>query len=231
LGSSINTTYILYGVLASMPRLLKNANGRVSRDTLNEKDGNISLPPMLDLTPSCFHRYRYRAFSAAALVGIGVGAILQAIGCIATSTTVMTSMASSFKIKRLTLYPPQVAGSDSCSVNWSSGANFGIARDIEISKSLPDGISNTGKMVFTPRRSDLCSDWISSNNGAGNTVLIITCPTGTIIDLDVAFTLVNTFGGAPVTITGPASVGSTYYAALDGAGSNKLRPVLMSTIS
>jgi hypothetical protein len=193
-------------------------------------DNQISLPPMLDVTVKAHHRYRFRASSACQNQAVGVGSIIQAIGVIAATTTHVYSMASSFKIDAITIYPPQVAGSDSVSINWSSGASFGITQDSEMSRTLPDGITTTGKCVFKPSRYDLSADWLSANNGASNSVFAVTCPTGSIIDLDIDFTLCNVFGGADVGITGPATVGSVYYTALDGPGSNKIRPVLLNSI-
>jgi hypothetical protein len=132
-------------------------------------------------------------------------------------------MASSFRLNKITIWPPQNAGSDLAYVTWSSNwASF--EKDDEKIATLPDGISVPTAMVFVPPKRAVTGFWVSSGLTTEN-MFIVVCAVGSIIDVDLSWTICNTFVNQSIAGLASVSIGTVYYLALDGASSNKLVPM------
>jgi hypothetical protein len=183
------------------------------------------LPPSIDNTVTCHHVFRY-SNSGASLVSASVADILGALGGVAITSTLFAPWASSFKIKSLRFWPSNSTSSNNTAdVFWNSGTS-GQVRDQEMIKSLPEGITETGCLVFKPPSKSLSSDWLAATATPTVNVFSMQAPAGSILDLSITFTLSNTFQAGNITLTAGTG-GKIYYLALDGAASNLYPPLLL----
>jgi len=199
------------------------AKGKGKRKSVGEQP---SLPPSFNATPTVHQRFRFRASGAASGVGVAATSIIGALGVIGTVTNSdVASWASSFKIRSVTIWPPQVAGSDLAFLEWTAGSST-FTKDETKVMAIPDGITATGPVVFRPPPKSLYSDWIAAGNAGF--LFTITCATGSIIDLDVDYTTSVALSNLIIPVA-TAVIGTVYYLALDGATTNKFVPVALPT--
>ncbi len=191
-----------------------------------------SLPPEMEAT--CFVRKRFRFRASAALSGasLTLNGFLGACGGICTvANTNLRAWASSFQIKRVVAWPPGgVSGStNQVFIDWSSAGNSNFTPDTSRIVTIPDGVTVTKSLVFEPPTKSLAEFWYNPTNmSATGPIMAMTCPSGTIVDLILTFTLSNVNLGNNITIAA-GSVGTVYYLALDGPSNNKLVPLGVPT--
>jgi hypothetical protein len=194
------------------------------------KTGKVSLPPMIQLTPIVKHVFRFRVTSTVNGTNVGVGGILGALGNIASATTTLRNLATAFRIHSVKLWLPGGSTGINSYIDWSNSATFGISPDYAIDKTTPDGITDTGVLVFKPPAKSLAGYWLANSISGGSGVFAVTALAGSILDLEVSYCLANVYGTSSVTITGPATVGNMYYLALNGPATNTIQPVGLTTI-
>jgi hypothetical protein len=206
--------------------MVSRSNGRQpkrARKGGKKKSSSPSLPPPFNSTIKVSHVYRFRCATSVIGAGVSIADIFGAIGgMVTTANSLLTSFASSFRLKKFVAWPPQVAGADLVYINWSSAAAAGFVEDKQIVDTLPDGITVTRAMVARPPANSLLRDWIASAATPAN-VCYITCPAGAIIDMHVEFTVSNCLGTLQNTIA-TGLLGQVFYLALDGPSTNKLQP-------
>jgi len=173
---------------------------------------------MVDTVVTAHSVLRFTLTSAAASTNITVANILMAIGGIGTiANSTVASVASSFKLHKITIWPASTtAGSgQNAEVLWVDLGN--ITRDESKSTAIPAGVTVADVISERPPKDTQASFWQSAAGGAG-TLLSLTGPSGSIVDVSVTWTLRNNITG--VTQNGYAAVtlGSFYYARLDGVG-------------
>lgn len=209
--------------------LSQKTNGLMLQSSLPSKgrgrsDG-MDLPPALLISPKIRHTYRYES-AAAANNSISVQDIFGAIGGICTaSNSLIRPWAGSFKINKVTVWP---AAGAVVTANWSQGVAV-YAEDREVNSIIPSGISVSRRLVSVPPRESLSGDWIGSTApGASNLFSLNTQAVGCVVDLDITYTLSNSFIAGSSTVT-TATLATPYYLALDGPGTNNLVPVALPT--
>jgi len=175
-------------------------------------------PPPINTVSQGHSVLRFTATSAAAAVSCSIGNVLAAIGGIGTiANSTIESVASSFKLHRITIWPASTtAGSgQQAEIVWTNSGNY--TRDESKSVAIPAGTTMPDVVVNRPPKDALAADWQVSTGGS-SAMFLVTCPAGSIIDVDVSWTLSNNFAG--YTQSGYAAVtqGSAYYARLDGVG-------------
>ncbi len=194
--------------------------------------GAMSLPPVLQATCYVRKRFRFRASSAVSGVSCTLNGFLGACGGICTvANTNLRTWASSFQIKKIVAWPPGgVSGSaDMVFVDWSAAGNSNFTPDSSKIVTIPDGITVTKSLVFVPPTKSLAEFWYNPTNmSASGAIIALTCPSGTILDVILEFSLSNVNLGNNITIVA-GSVGTVYYLALDGPSSNKLVPLGVPT--
>lgn len=225
-------------VLVNVPDLSLGDTGFSSRAMIRAKPqkvksrgrraGKSMLPPEINGTITCHHVFRYRA-SAQAANSVSIADMLLATGAIATTTTQLASLSSAFLLHKVTIWPSQVATADVAFVEFAAAGSSGYIKDDEKIIAIPDGITVTEALVFTPPKKSLAADWISSGATTGSVLFNLTCQVGAIIDVDVSFTVANALTNFLFAVAS-ATVGKVYFTALDGVGTNNLIPVgLLST--
>jgi hypothetical protein len=125
-------------------------------------------------------------------------------------------VAGSVRINSVSIYP---SAGTLASWTWINASAY--ARDLEINQDQPLGTTMTSVLTTRPPSGTLCADWYTS----GLNTFIANCvvTTGSVIDIDLSFTLINTFGGFSAGIV-TGVLGNLYYVYLDGATSHKLQP-------
>jgi len=197
-----------------------------------KKGGPLSLPPMINNTITIHHtKLRYfMASGGGSTVSVSIADMLGALGGICTVTnSVFKPWAGSFRIKRIRMWNGiNSSGADEsqCVLSWNSGT-AGMQRDELKSEDVPQGATTTGMCEFKPPAKSLAGDWVCSTATASN-LFSFSGSQGTIIDLEVAFTLSLAFVAATITIT-TGTLGGIYYLALDGAASNLVVPCHLPT--
>jgi hypothetical protein len=150
-------------------------------------------------------------------------------GYCTTANSVHAAWASSIKLNSITIWPAinSVATQSLVDVVWNSSlTNF--TKDMDFVQPSPFGNSMPKGMRFRPPKDTLLAGWLKSTNSAA--MMTITMPIGSILLLDVEYTLTNALAGPTSTIaTGTSAV--VYYLALDGPSSNKIQPLALSTTS
>jgi hypothetical protein len=218
-----NTSYA-----SALPSSYSRKSKSIRKSKSKRRAGAVDrLPPMLDVTPTCHHVFRY-ANSSASLVSVSVADMLGALGGVAITSTLFAPWASSFKIKSLRFWPADSTSSNNTvDAFWNSGTS-GQVRDQEMIKSLPEGITETGCFVFRPPVRSLAADWFAATATASANIFSVQAPAGSILDVSVTFTLSNTFQAGNITLTAGTG-GKIYYLALDGAASNLYPPAQLPT--
>lgn len=181
------------------------------------------LPPATDATISYRKVYRFVSQDQSPTQKtLTVGNMMLAFGSVATTTTQLSSIISSFKIHSMTLWPALTVGTASFEANfeWVDAATTGQhQRDVRFSDRLPAGTTQDRPMRFVPPSGSEASFW-QDGQGTLTTLAAIAAPPGSILDVDVTCTIANS--GTSVQQTGytAATVGLVYYPALDGRATN-----------
>lgn len=189
------------------------------------RSGALTIPPELDATVSFTKTYR---FVGQDLVGtqrtVTVSSLMQALGCVAITTTQLTTMCSSFRIKKVTIYP--AANSATLTLfEWVEASSTGLnVRDERKNRPLPLGVTVGDVLVIRPPGKSQMS-WWWDGSAASVALFALSAPVGSVLDLQVEATINNT--GTQIqdnTYTG-LTVGLTYYPALEGRSTNDWAPV------
>lgn len=176
------------------------------------------MPPTVDTVVTCHAILRFTATSAAASTNVTTATLLMACGGIATiANSTVASVASSYKLHSITIWPASTtAGAgQQAEVLWPELG--GITRDESKSTAIPAGVTVSDVVKERPPKASQMAFWQSSAGGA-STVCSITCPAGSIIDVDLTFTLRNNIAGVTQNGYAAATLGAYYYARLDGVG-------------
>jgi len=214
--------FVQKGSTLAVPSMLtRQRRGRAVRSKRlkgRRKRVTPKLPPIIDTVVTVGHRLRFQANATASATNVTVGTLIGACGGIGTVTnSQLSAWASTIKVRRITLWPGTPGNNPStCEVIWSSAGTTQF-KDESKNVVMPTGITVERPVVSTPPKDSLAAFWQSSNN-ASSILFQLTCSAGTVVDVDVAYTLGN--NNASINITGFAVivVGTIYYGRLDGVG-------------
>lgn len=161
------------------------------------------------------HRYRFTSTSGS-VATITPVSLLQAMGTCATTTVTGSSIFTSVKISRVSIWSPPASqgAATTCSVTWFG--NTGNSSEKEISDTSVS-TAQPAHVDTRPPRNSLASFWQTTSSTA---LAVLTAPTGSIIDVWVSGILGDgptTTSPATLTLVG-ATAGLMYYEPLDGRG-------------
>lgn len=176
-----------------------------------------SLPPQISAVVTVSHRYRFQASAAASAVAVTVGTLVGACGGIGTvSNSTIACWASSVRVRQVTIWPGTPSNNpNTTEIIWGQvGTSY--TKDESKLATIPTGVTVDRPVSERPPKDSLASFWLSA--ATSGTVMTITCGPGSVVDVDLTFTLANNF--ASVNITGLAAVlvNVVYYLRLDGVG-------------
>lgn len=190
------------------------------------KSGRSSLPPTIDLAPTCRHVFRFTCNAGTTGVNVRAQDLIGVCGGVCTVTnSTFRPMASSVRIHKVTVWQGlSSTGFEFASVWWATG--LAQARDSEKNRTIPQGSTITGPVVFTPPPGTLAAFWQTS---ASTTIFAIACAPGSVVDVDLSFTLSDSIISSTTTIA-TGVLGTIYYGYLDGPSNHQFMPVgLVST--
>ncbi len=208
--------------------LTKKSKMRTGRKGKRGKNGRApSLPPTLEAVIVCHHVFRFQVTTGfTALVNITGGNLAGITGGLcSTVNSVVTCPASSMRIHRITIWPPQQsAPTNPPEVTWFSPITI-MERDESKESMLPAGISVDRALVSRPPKGTICADWFSTVGGANQAMFGLTnMAAGGVIDVDVSWTISNNLLGVDRSVS-TAVIKTWYYLYLDGSSSHQLTPV------
>jgi hypothetical protein len=189
-----------------------------------------ALPPALQTSPEVAHTFRFAADAALTAANITVRDVIAATGniCIVANSD-LNSFASCVKVKSLTVWAPSSSSMKSIALSWAAESS-GREPDEVVNKAVPAGMTLPSSLVFVPPSWALAGFWQIGPAAPTAVMFQISVPAGAIVDLSVSLRLSNTQTPVQSTV-GSAALGSVYYLALDGPGSNKLLPLGLPTTS
>jgi hypothetical protein len=184
------------------------------------KGSGSSLPPQIDITPNCRHTFRFVCGNVASVTCTNQD-ILGAIGGICTvANSTVRLWASSFRMHSVKMWPSANTTTTPtyADVFWGAGA-YG-SKDAEFLKAVPGGCTVTGLVTFKPPKGTFAANWISNTISGNYVIMGVQCSIGTIVDVDLSFTLVNQVAPANSSIS-TGTLGAIYYLCLDGSSTHQ----------
>jgi len=192
-----------------------------------KRSAHSSLPPEISSSVTCHSVYRFQVISTATTMAVNTAQLLGICGVIGkVNNTSVTSIASSVKLKRITVWPgTQTSGGTVLNpdINWGYPAGTDIGKDASWIASTPAGVTNTGPLTSTPPKGSLCDKWFRYDGSTPDLFTLINVVAGSIVDVSISFTLRNHLAGVDITVA-TAAVGTMYYLYLDSSG-GKFQPV------
>lgn len=168
-------------------------------------------PPQLRTNVTINHRYRFTSTNAAStsILDSDLLGIAGAVCSVANSTLRM--IAASTKLHSVEVWTPPASqgAAATCSLQWASTT---FSPTVEVSDTSVS-VAEPAHIVATPPPGSASSFWMGA---AGNAVMTLVCPVGSIIDVTCTHLLMDT-GAAGTAYTVAAGVlGALYFLPLDG---------------
>jgi len=185
-------------------------------------------PPQLSSNIILAHKYRYTATAAANAILINGASLLLSAGVVGTVTnTTVVSLFQALRVKRVEIWgmSSALAVPATVTLEWLGGAIASApveVSDTSLSTAAPAHINTRPPHNSTPSLWQLPS-------GLNNSMFQITCPAGSIIDVELELILQD---GATITSfpAATAALGQIYYLALDcSVPSHNFVPVAVNT--
>lgn len=200
-----------------------------------QRSGGKAQIPRIQLSPLCHHVFRFFS-NAGSTKAITYGMVFGAIGGIGVVTnSSLRCWAGSFKVNRVIFYTP--AGG---AASGSNGANVYVAWHCDATNQGPDfvwdqttpgGITESFTVVSRPPSKSTAGFWINSaSQYLATDLFTMSISQGTILDLDVSFTLADNLQGPARTVS-TAAIGNQYYLPLDHGNGDDLQPIGLPTTS
>jgi hypothetical protein len=197
----------------------RNSNNRQgrkpNRGMVKSNNGGGKPPQIKSLNPSCRFKIRYSMVASSSI--ITAGDIISSVGNLATTTSSMSSIWASFRIKKIDMWTPSVSNAVAfCSIEWTGGTNSvnKVVQDTSNSVTFPAHVSSS------PPPGTTSSFWNGVNDVSQTMFTISTSTSNTIVDLTVDLKMNDDNNGVGLAISRTGStVGKIYYAGLDGLSS------------
>jgi hypothetical protein len=189
----------------------------------SQKGSATSLPPQIEITPNVRHVYRFVSNNANS-VSVTNQDILGAIGGICTvANSTVRLWATSFKLNSVKMWPSANTTTTPTYTDIAWGAGAYGSKDSELLKAVPGGCSVTGLVTFKPPKGSFATNWISNTISGNYVIFLLQCSVGSILDVDLSFTLCNQVAPANASIA-TGTLGNIYYLFLDGSTTHQLQP-------
>ncbi len=186
----------------------------------------VSVPPEIATAPTVRQPIRFYTSSAASDEAITVTDILGGILVVGrVSNTSFTPIASSFRIRKITIWNAPNLGSSE--VAWLASDTTRVKDEVK-NAATPSGTSLPTKNVFRPPRGSVAYDWVLATTSGSVQLIRLSIPQGSIMDIDMEWTLSSGHitMSAINSISGSVTVGAYYRLYLDRAsGNGYIRPL------
>jgi len=166
--------------------------------------------------------YRFGAASAQVGTAITVGNLLGCQGSVVVTAILIQSVFTSFRVKKVRMWAPAAAVANSLMECVWTSAGAQNKDDVKIGSTV--GSANSSYFESKPPPKSFSEMWTDPGTPA-NTVFLLTCPVGTIVDVHLEGTLSNGFAqptGVAFVNTAGFPLGKLFYPPLDGPGTHNL---------
>lgn len=185
--------------------------------------GGVLHPPQLRTNVVVKHRYRFVSTSGTAqsIVADDLTGIAGAICTVANST--LSKVAKSVKLHSVEIWTPPASqgAAATCSLEWAGASN---GPSIEVSDTTVS-VSEPAHVRSVPPQGTPASFW---QNAGGGQLMIMTCPTGSIIDVVCSHVLYDDAAAGVTYAVAAGTLGVMYYLPLDGS-SDVFLPASLNT--
>lgn len=182
--------------------------------------GKMSLPPSIELTHVVTGTRAFQSSSVTARACNPTN-LMVIFGAVATTSTTIQPIASSFKIHSITIWPsPSSTGTAFADLWWNVSISQ-FSKDTERISVIPEGVSVTTPVKFVPPKNSLAAEWQTSSS---NSLFTIVSSPGSVVYVHASYTISNT-SIATVSTVATATSGLIYYGYLDGPGTHAYQPV------
>lgn len=215
------------GLLQRHMRMRSKMRRNTARKGKRAKHGRSSapsLPPNLNTTMCVNHTFRFATSATVNNSNITVGNLFGICGCVCSVTnTTVVSIASGIRVHKVTIWPAlSTTAAIYPEVVWQGGLD--IKKDKSMNDQLPSGVTVEKVLHSTPPKNTLVGEWYDGSLNATTMFTLNSCLAGTIIDVNLSFTIKNNLGGVSITIA-TGTLGNFYYLHLDGAGTHLCVPM------
>jgi len=208
-------------VVEKKTRLRKGKKSKLS------KAGKVvafKMPP--DMQATLVHRHVFRFVSTSTnAVGFNsaVGAFVMG-GMITVANTTVRTPTSSLRVNRVSIWSPAAAaGAVSPLLEWGGdGSALHQMDNVPISTTL--GSSEPSYLTGVPPKDSFAGLWFQPG-GTSTVIFTVQCSVGSIVDLDLSWTMTNEFLGFSAAIGGANPLSLWAYAGLDALRSALYTPV------
>jgi len=217
-------------VVFSIPKNQKRAaNRRVSQNKVSGRIMEIrqnSFPAQFKSTVILKHKFRYQSAALLTAQPILRSHLLQVLFVNLTSLLVNSSIIAGIKLNRVEMFA--VGGNTGAlpftpattAVEWTS--TYGPATEI----SDTGNAFSPAHLISVPPPQSLASFWSLTNSNVGDTLMLLTLPINTIVDIWVEMVLYDGENTSTVTTSANGTAGQLYAGYLDGPGAaTVLQPV------
>lgn len=185
------------------------------------------LPPTIDLVPACHAVMRFLSNNATN-TSVTFSELLGICGgiCTVVNSTVV-GWASSVRIHRITIWPSaSSSGVNFANVTWVGDTASSVAwgKDTVRDASIPEGTTLTAPFTTVPPKGTLCDQWLTPSS---TTCFNIASSIGSVVDVDVSWTLTGQQSIQPTFTVATGVVGNIYYLPLDGASSHRYQNIAL----
>ncbi len=196
-------------MLTKQPR-----NGRSRSATNQQQERPIlvvpcNLPGQISPVRSQSRSIRLQATAAQADFDITVR-MLASFLSMATSSTVAYPLPYSVRVKKVKMWAwSSVLGSSATiALEWNTSSTFTVSNNMSV-QNTTFSTTEPAWLVSTPPKNSLCSWWLGTAFGT-QVAFSISCPQGTVIEIDYDYTLDATEpANSPIAITG-GTVGTLF---------------------
>jgi hypothetical protein len=182
-------------------------------------------PPQLNTNIVVKHKFRFRCTTGGAFV-ISSADVLGALGTTGVDGGTCVAVNDCFKVSSLSMWapPPSQGTTATVAVEWNGQAQASSTEfsDTTVSTAQPAYLRSM------PPSSSLAHFWQTPKLGSVS-LLTLTAPTSTIVDLTVEYMSIDTGVQGLAFSTLGSSPGVISYLALDGYASNFLVPVALTS--
>jgi len=186
--------------------------------------GPPNLPPQLETVVTIQKVFRFLSSGSVSQVDITGAKLAGALGgCCTVTNSVVTCWASSCRVHSITVWPSVSLTAPVPEIIWYSPLAQNEKDESKI-RSLPSGVTVDRALKSSPPADSLASSWLTLANLTSTALWRFNgVPAASVIDVSVTFTLSNNLSGQDLgVVTGVLK--TFYWLALDGPGTNVIRP-------
>jgi hypothetical protein len=202
-------------------------NRRASQNKAPKSGRSSTRIPPLIATSTVNHVFRYTNTTSSmggplpTTVSVSRAQLLNALIMNTSNSTTNFRITNAIKINRLSIWSPAAlsgtsnVGTVTCSVEWLSA--YGptkIVTDTSMSPTFPAIIHSR------PPPASLCGFWSVRGSNESEVMFNITSWTGSVVDLNVTYTIQDDTSVTTVSTTNSGAVGTVYATFLDGPRSS-----------